>query len=58
MRLACGSVQRNFAATAERESKGRDHDWLRRKLHGLRHALKLADGQVDVIPLFFLHGHQ
>ena len=29
-----------------------------RELDGLRHALELPDGQIDFVPLFFLHGHQ
>ena len=38
--------------------KGADHHRLRGKLDGLRHALELADDEVDVVPLFFLHRHQ
>ncbi len=28
------------------------------KLDGLRHVLELADGEVDFVPLLFLHRHQ
>ncbi len=58
MRLARGGVKGNFGASAQRHAEGRDHYRLRRKLDGLRHALELADGEVDVVPFFFLHGHQ
>ena len=58
VRLASGGVQRNFATAAERESEGRDDHRLGRKFDGLRHALKLADGEVDVVPLFFLDRHE
>src|ERR1019366_4254816 len=51
-------VQRYSAPPAERESEGRDHHRLGRKFDGLRHALKLTDGEVHVVPLFFLDGHE
>src|SRR5439155_3672365 len=53
--LAGRSVQRDFSASAEAQSERADHYGFRRELDGLGHALKLADGEVDVIPLFFLH---
>jgi len=31
---------------------------VRRELNRLRHVLELADGEVDVVPLFFLHAHE
>ncbi len=37
---------------------GADDHGFRRELDGLRHALELADGEVDVVPLFFLHAHE
>ena len=38
--------------------KGATTTGFGRELDGLRHALELADGQVDLVPLFFLDGHQ
>src|ERR1019366_6487694 len=58
VRLASGGVQRDFATAAERESEGRAHHRLRRKFYGLRHALKLTDGEVHVVPLFLLDRHE
>ena len=52
---ACSVIS---AAAAERHAEGRDHHRLRRKLDRLRHVLELADGQIDFVPLFFLHRHQ
>ena len=51
-------MERDFAAAAESETGGGDDDGLGRKFYGLGHALKLADGEVDVVPLFFLNGHE
>jgi len=51
-------VERDFTAAAEGESEGRDYYGFRREFDGLRHALELADGEVDVVPLFFLDGHE
>ena len=58
MRLAGRGVQRNFRASAQAQPERRGDDWLGRELDGLRHALELADGEVDVVPLFFLHAHE
>ncbi len=58
MRLASGGVQRDFATAAERQSEGRGHHRLGRKFDGLRHALKLTDGEVNVVPLFLLDRHE
>ena len=58
MRLARGSVQRDLRAAAQAQAERRDHHRLGRELDGLRHALELADGEIDVVPLFFLHAHE
>ena len=58
MRLARRSVQRHFAAAAQRHAKGRDHHRLGRELDELRHVLELADHHVHLIPLLILHRHQ
>ena len=52
------SVQRDFRASAQAQSKRRSYHRLRRELDRLRHPLKLPDGQIHVVPLFFLHAHQ
>ena len=38
--------------------KGADHHRLGRELDGLGHALELADGEIDLVPLFFLNRHE
>ena len=58
VRLARSGVQRDFRAAAQAQAERRGDHRLRRKLDRLRHALKLADGEVDIVPLFFLHAHQ
>src|SRR2546423_15115008 len=58
MRLAGGSMQRDFTAAAESKSKGRDYHRFGGKPDGLAHPLKLPDGEGDVIPFFFLNGEQ
>ena len=58
VRLARCGVQRNFRAAAQAQAERRGRRRLRRKLDRLRHALKLADGEVNVVPLFFLHAHE
>src|SRR6266567_2285652 len=58
MWLAGGGVQRNFRAAAEAKAEWRRNYRLRRELNGLRHPLELADGEVHLVPLFFLDAHE
>ena len=58
VRLARRGMQRNFRAAAQAQAERRGHHRLRRELDGLRHPLELADGEVNVVPLFFLHAHE
>src|SRR6266404_962059 len=58
MRLAGGGMKGDFTAAPEGKPKGRNHHRLGRKLDGLAHPLKLADGEIDVIPFFFLDRQQ
>ena len=58
MRLQRCRVQRNLSTTAQRQAKRCNHDGLWRKLYCLSHGLKLPDRKVNVIPLFFLNGHE
>ena len=58
MGLAGGGMQRDFRSAAEAQAERRGHHWFRRELDGLGHALELTDGEVDVVPLFFLHAHE
>ena len=58
MRLPCRGVQRNFRASAEAETERSRYHRFWRELDGLRHSLELANHEVDVVPLFFLHAHE
>ena len=58
MRLPRRSVQRHFAAAAQRHAEGRHHHRLGGKFDGLGHALEAADGQIHLVPIFLLNRHQ
>ena len=51
-------VQIDFASAAERHSLRRAHDRPRRVLDRHVDALELAHGEMNVVPLAFLRGHQ
>jgi len=51
-------VQRDFRSTARHKPNGADTTGFRREFNGLRHALELANGKVNIVPLVFLHAHQ
>ena len=56
--LAAHGVQGDLRAAAEAEAERRRHHRTRAELDGRRHPLEGADGEVDVVPLLFLHAQQ
>src|SRR5215469_7132688 len=54
MSLAPSCMKRNLSAPAKTEPERRDHDRSLAKLDGLRHSLKAADHQIDLVPFLIL----
>lgn len=53
----CG-VQGNFRAATQAQAERRGYHGFRGELDGLGHALELADDEINIVPLFFLHAHE
>ena len=58
MWLASGRMQCDFSAPAQRHAKRSDYNRLGRKFDCLCHPLELANGEINVVPLFFLSRHE
>ena len=56
--LDARAVEADFAAAAQRESLGRDHYRARRVLDCEIGVLKLAHGEVEVVPFLLLGGDE